>query len=137
MCGEYVATAPHRPPASWLTIPALVGLVSVLVAPSQNPLHRACLRPCTALFADMLRHRRGAASSSSRGRQLDIEPLPGTTIAGRRMSLIVYHVVTGLRARRRLRPFQVPAGGSRLGAATARFRARVKQSRRLPALLRC
>ena len=107
----YVAggTAPADP--TWANVAPLSVSSYVLVAPSQIRYNVRSAGTTTNLFADMLAIIGAPASSSlGAGGKLDIEPLPGTTVAGSAVSLIVYpRSVAGTRTPQTT-AFQVPAG---------------------------
>lgn len=82
-------TAPASP--TWANVAPLSASSYVLVAPSQIRYNVQPAGGGTALFADQLALIGAPASSSAgAGGKLDIEPLPGTTIAGSAVSLIVF-----------------------------------------------
>lgn len=65
----------------------------------------------TALFADMTALLGAVASSSAgAGAKLDIEPLPGTRVAGSAVTLVVYPRSTAGARTPQTAPFAVPAG---------------------------
>jgi hypothetical protein len=108
---QYVATGTAPTAATWANVPPLSVSSYVLVAPSQIRYNVQPAGGGTALFTDMLAIIGAPASSSlGAGGKLDIEPLPGTTVAGSAVSLIVYpRSVAGTRTPQTA-PFQVPAG---------------------------
>lgn len=108
---QYVSggTVPAAP--TWANVPPLSVSSYVLVAPSQIRYNVRAAGGTAPLFSDMLAIVGAAASSSlGAGGTLDIEPLPGTTVAGSAVSLIVFpRSVAGTRTPQTT-AFQVPAG---------------------------
>lgn len=102
-------TLPTSP--TWANVAPLSVSSYVLVAPSQIRYNVQPAGGGTPLFADALALVGAPASSSAgAGAKLDIEPLPGTTVAGSAVSLIVYpRSATGARTPQSA-AFQAPLG---------------------------
>lgn len=103
------STAPAAP--TWANVPGLSRSSYVLVDPANITYNVRLAGATTNLFADM-GALVGAKASSSAGAngKLDTEPLPGTTVAGSAISLIVFPASTPGARTPQAAAFQVPAG---------------------------
>lgn len=102
-------TAPATP--VWANVPAYSVSSYVLVDPGQYRYTVRTPGTATTLFNDQLALV-GAAASSTAGAagKLDIEPLPGTTVAGSAVTMIVFPRSTAGARTPQTAAFQVPAG---------------------------
>lgn len=108
---QYVATGIVPASATWANVPPLSVSSYVLVAPSQIRYNVQPAGGGAPLFADALALIGAPAmSSAGAGARLDIEPLPGTTVAGSAVSLIVFPRSTAGTRTPQTAAFQVPAG---------------------------
>ena len=109
---QYLATGTAPADPTWANVAPLSASSYVLVPASQIRYNVQPAGGGTALFADALALIGAPASSSAGvGGKLDIDPLPGTTIAGSAVSLIVFPRSTAGTRTPQTAAFQVPAGG--------------------------
>jgi len=102
-------TAPATP--TWAAVPAYSASSYVLVDPARIRYRVRLAGSGTNLFADALALV-GAPATSTAGPagKLDIDPLPGTTVAGSAVSLVVFPRSTAGSKAPQTAAFQVPAG---------------------------
>lgn len=102
-------TAPATP--TWAGVPAYSASSYVLVDPARIRYRVRAAGGTTNLFADALALV-GAAATSTAGPagKLDIEPLPGTTVAGSAISLVVFPRSTAGTRTPQTTAFQSPGG---------------------------
>jgi hypothetical protein len=107
----YVATGTAPATPTWANVPPLTASSYVLVAPSQIRYNVQPAGGGTALFADLLALV-GAPESSSAGAggKIDTDALPGTTVAGSAVTLIVFPRSTAGARTPQAAAFAVPAG---------------------------
>lgn len=108
---QYVqgGTAPAN--ATWANVAPLTASAFVNVAPANIMYNVQPAGGGTALFADMLAIPGAPASSSAgAGGKLDTDPLPGTTVAGSAVTLIVFPRSAASARTPQTAAFQVPAG---------------------------
>ncbi|MEO7520293.1 MAG: DUF4397 domain-containing protein [Gemmatimonas sp.] len=108
---QYVSTGTAPDGATWANVPPLSASGYVLVAPNQIRYNVQPAGGGTALFADMLALI-GAPerSTAGAGGKIDTDALPGTTIAGSAISLIVFPRSTAGARTPQATAFTVPAG---------------------------
>lgn len=97
--------------ATWSNVGALAASTFVNAAPGNIMYNVQPAGGGAALFADMLALPGAAASSSAgAGGKLDTDPLPGTTVAGSAVTLIVFPRSAASARTPQTPAFQVPAG---------------------------
>ncbi|MDQ6612664.1 MAG: DUF4397 domain-containing protein [Gemmatimonadota bacterium] len=102
-------TAPASP--TWASVAPLSASSFVTVAPGPIMYNVRSAGSATNLFTDLLALQGTPASSTAgAGGKLDIQPLPGTTIAGSAITLVVFPASTTGARTPQTAPFLVPAG---------------------------
>ncbi len=108
---QYVDGGAAPATATWAAVPAYSASAYVLVDPARIRYNVRLAGGTTNLFADQLALI-GAAATSTAGSagKLDISSLPGTTVAGSAISLVVFPRSTAGTKTPQTAAFQVPAG---------------------------
>lgn len=108
---QYVSTGTAPATPTWANVPALSASSFVTVDPAQYRYKVHAAGGATDLFPDMLALIGAAATSSAgAGAKLDISSVPGTTVAGSAVTLIVFPRSTAGSKAPQTAAFQIPAG---------------------------
>jgi hypothetical protein len=108
---QYVSTGTAPATPTWANVPAYTASSYVLVDPAQYRFNVKAAGGTTNLFGDLLALI-GAPESSSAGAggKIDIDALPGTSVAGSAVTLIVFPRSTAGARTPQTAAFAVPAG---------------------------